>query len=107
MFQHTHNPAGNLWLTVLIAMVPFIALLYMLAALRLTAWLATIIGGLLTILLGILVWHAPAGDTLKSYLYGELTRFWAIYWITFWGLIVFNPLLLTGIFGRFKKWMIH
>src|SRR5437879_837122 len=107
MFQQTLNPAGNLWLTVLIAMIPFIALLYMLAALRLTAWLATIIGGLLTILLGILVWHAPAGDTLKSYLYGGLTGFWAIDWITFWGLIIFNTLVLTGIFERFKKWMIH
>ncbi len=51
MFQQTLNPAGNLWLTVLIAMVPFAALLYMLAALRLTAWLATIIGGIITIVL--------------------------------------------------------
>jgi lactate permease len=107
MFQQTLNPAGNLWLTVLIAMVPFIALLYMLAVLRLTAWLATIIGGLITILLGVLVWHAPAGDTLKSYLYGGLTGFWAIDWITFWGLIIFNTLVLTGLFERFKNWMIH
>ena len=42
-------------------MVPLVALLYMLAVLRMTAWLATIIGGLITILLGVLVWHAPAG----------------------------------------------
>jgi lactate permease len=107
MFQQTLNPAGNLWLTVFIAMVPFIALLYMLAALRLTAWLATIIGGLVTVLLGVLVWHAPVGDTLKSYLYGGFTGFWAIDWITFWGLVIFNTLVLTGIFERFKKWMIH
>jgi lactate permease len=107
MFQQTLNPAGNLWLTVFIAMVPLIALLYMLAVLRLTAWLATIIGGLVTLLLGVLVWHAPAGDTLKSYLYGGFTGFWAIDWITFWGLIIFNTLVLTGRFERFKKWMIH
>src|SRR5690348_12990779 len=107
MFQQTLNPAENLWLTVLIAMVPFAALLYMLAALRLTAWLATIIGGLVTIVLGVLVWHAPVGNTLKSYLYGGLTGFWAIDWITFWGLIIFNTLVLTGRFDRFKKWMIH
>ena len=107
MFQQTLNPAGNLWLTVLIAMIPFAALLYMLAALRLTAWLATILGGVITILLGVLVWHAPVRDTLKSYLYGGFTGFWAIDWITFWGLIIFNTLVLTGIFDRFKKWMIH
>src|SRR5690348_4132305 len=107
MFQQTLNPAGNLWLTVLIAMIPFAALLYMLAALRLTAWLATILGGILTILLGVFVWHAPAVDTVKSYFYGGLTGFWAIDWITFWGLIIFNTLVLTGRFERFKQWMVH
>jgi lactate permease len=107
MFQQTLNPAGNLWLTVLIAMIPFAALLYMLAALRLTAWLATILGGVVTVILGVLVWHAPVGDTLKSYFYGGFTGFWAIDWITFWGLIIFNTLVLTGRFDRFKKWMIH
>ena len=28
-------------------------------------------------------------------------------WITFWGLIIFNTLVLTGNFERFKNWMIH
>ena len=107
MFQQTLSPAGNLWLTVLIAMIPFAALLYMLAALRLTAWLATILGGIVTILLGVFVWHAPLVNTLKSYFYGGLTGFWAIDWITFWGLIIFNTLVLTGRFDRFKQWMIH
>jgi lactate permease len=107
MFQQTLNPAGNLWLTVLIAMVPLIALLFMLAVLRVTAWLAAILGGVVTFMIGILVWHAPPVDTLKSYLYGGLTGFWAIDWITFWGLIIFNTLVLTGRFDRFKKWMIH
>src|SRR5260370_34799210 len=107
MFQQTLNPTGNWGLTVLIAMVHFAALLYMLAALRLTAWLATILGGVVTILLGVLVWHAPGVNTLKSYLYGGLTGFWAIDWITFWGLIIFNTLVLTGRFDRFKQWMIH
>jgi L-lactate permease len=107
MFQQTLNPAGNLWLTVLIAMVPFAALLCMLAAFRLTAWLATILAGLVTILLGVFVWHAPLVNTLKSYFYGGLTGFWAIDWITFWGLIIFNTLVLTGRFDRFKQWMIH
>ena len=107
MFQQTLNPAGNLWLTVLISMVPFAILLWMLAVLRMTAWLAAILGGIVTFALGVLVWHAPAIDTLKSYLYGGLTGFWAIDWITFWGLIIFNTLVLTGRFERFKNWMIH
>ena len=107
MFEQVLDPAGNLWLTIFISLVPLIALLFMLAVLRMTAWLATIIGGMLTIALGVLLWHAPLADTLKSYLYGGLTGFWVIDWITFWGLMIFNTLVLTGDFGRFKDWMVH
>ena len=107
MFQQVLNPAGNLWLSVLISLVPLVALLFMLAVLRMTAWLATIVAGVITIPIGVLVWHAPFAAILKSYLYGGLTGFWAIDWITFWGLIIFNTLVLTGVFERFKSWMIH
>ena len=107
MFEQVLDPAGNLWLTVLIALVPLIALLFMLAVLRLTAWLATILVGVVTIPLGVLVWHAPLANSLKSYLYGGLTGFWVINWITFWGITIFNTLVVTGNFDRFKKWMIH
>src|ERR1700688_4905420 len=107
MFEQVLDPAGNLWLSVLIALVPLVALLFMLAVLRITAWLATILVGAITIALGVLVWHAPVASTLKSYLYGGLTGFWVIDWITFWGLIIFNTLVLTGDFERFKNWMVH
>ncbi len=42
--------------------------------------------------------------TLNSYLYGGLTGFWVIDWITFWGLIIFNTLIQTGDFEKFEKW---
>jgi lactate permease len=107
MFEQVLDPAGHLWLSVLISLVPLFALLFMLAVLRMTAWLAAIVGGAVIIPLGISVWHAPVIGTLKSYLYGGLTGFWVIDWITFWGLIIFNTLVLTGEFERFKGWMIH
>lgn len=107
MFEQVLDPTGHLWLSVLISLVPLIALLFMLAALRMTAWLASIIVGVITIPLGVWVWHAPLAGTLKSYLYGGLTGFWVIDWITFWGLIIFNTMVLTGDFERFKGWMIH
>jgi lactate permease len=107
MFQQLLNPVGNLWLTVLVSLIPLIALLFMLAVLRMTAWLATIIAGAITIPLGVLVWHAPLAATVRSYLYGGLTGAWVIDWITFWGLVIFNTLVLTGVFERFKSWIIH
>lgn len=107
MFEQTLDPMGHLWLSVLISLVPLFALLFMLAVLRMTAWLATIIVGVITIPLGVFVWHAPLASTLKSYLYGGLTGFWVIDWITFWGLIIFNTIVLTGDFEHFKNWLIH
>ena len=103
MFIQTLNPAGHLWLTVLIALVPMIALIFLLVIFRITAWISTILLGVVTIPLAVLVWHAPLAGTMKSYLYGGLTGVWAINWITFWGLIIFNTLVLTGRFRAFQE----
>jgi lactate permease len=91
----------------LLALVPLAALLFMLAVLRMTAWLATIIAGVITVAIAVWGWHAPLSDSLRSYLYGGLQGAWTIDWITFWGLIIFNTLVLTGDFDRFKTWMVN
>lgn len=107
MFEQTLIPLDTLWLTVLVALIPLILLLFMLAGLRMTAWLATVIVSAFTVPLSIIVWRVPAMDALKSYLYGGLTGVWVINWITFWGLIIFNSLVLTGDFERFKRWLVY
>jgi lactate permease len=107
MFQQLLIPTGSLWSTILLALVPLAVLLFMLAVLRITAWLACIIAGAVTLLIGVLGWHAPVNGILHSYLYGGLTGTWIINWITFWGLVIFNTLVLTGDFGRFKSWMVN
>ena len=106
MFQQLLSPASSMWITILLALIPFAALLFMVTVLRITAWLATIIGGVVTIAVAVLIWHAPFNTTLKVYLYGGLQGIWVVDWITFWGLIIFNTLVLTGNFDRFKTWMI-
>ncbi len=107
MFTQTLVPLGSLWATVLVAFVPLAALLALLAGLRMTAWLATLIAGGITVALGVFVWQAPIGLMARAYAYGGLQGVWAVDWITFWGLIIFNTLVLTGDFERFKSWMIY
>lgn len=107
MFEQSLNPTGQLWLTILAALTPLAALIFMLTVFRITAWLASTLAGIVTIAVGVVVWHAPLASTLKSYLFGGLTGIWSIDWITFWALIIFNTLVLTGSFGRFKDWMVH
>src|SRR5712692_7934723 len=107
MFTQTLVPLGSLWATVLVAFVPLAVLLALLAGLRMTAWLATLIAGAITAALGIWVWGAPLGLIARAYLYGGLQGVWAVDWITFWGLMIFNTLIFTGDFERFKTWLIH
>jgi lactate permease len=107
MFTQTLVPLGSLWLTVLVAFIPLVVLLALLAGFRLTAWLATLIAGVVTAAIAMIVWHTPAALVGRAYLYGGLQGMWAVDWITFWGLIIFNTLVLTGDFDGFKRWLIH
>src|SRR5699024_12689022 len=60
---------------------------------RMSAWKTVIIGAVVTILLAILVWQAPVGGTLSAYGLGAATGVWAIDWIVFWGVIIYNTLV--------------
>ena len=107
MFQQSLVLAGSLGITILLSLVPLIVLLFLLAGIRMTAWLATLITGVITIPLGVFLWQAPFRPTMQAYWYGSLTGVWVIDWITFWGLIIFNTLVVTGDFDTFQKWMLH
>ena len=107
MFTQTLVPLGSLWLTVFVAFVPLVVLLALLAGLRMTAWLATLIAGVVTAAIAIVIWHAPPALVGRAYVYGGLQGVWAVDWITFWGLMIFNTLVSTGDFDRFKRWLVH
>src|SRR6266566_57662 len=107
MFHQVLNPTGNLGLTVLAALIPVIVLLVMLAVFRITAWLATLIGSILTLIVAIALWRLPLGVGIQSYLIGAANGIWAVDWITFWGVVIFNTLKLTGLFDTFKNWLVE
>src|SRR5699024_2926043 len=73
---------------------------------RMSAWKTVIIGAVVTILLAILVWQAPVGGTLSAYGLGAATGVWAIDWIVFWGVIIYNTLVATGAFDALKRWLV-
>lgn len=107
MFSQTLVPIGTLGVTVLVSLIPLVILFLLLAGMRMTAWLACLIAGIIAIPLATYVWHAPLSLTLHAYLDGGLQGVWVIDWITFWGLIIFNTLVITGDFAEFRKWMVH
>jgi lactate permease len=91
----------------LLALVPIAALLVLLAVLRMTAWLAVIIGSVVVIVLACTVWSTPFANAMGSYGVGAASGFWSVDWIVFWGVIIFNTLVATGVFDDFKRWLIR
>jgi len=106
MFTQILDPIGNLFITWIVALIPVAALLFMLAVLRWSAWVATLIGSLVTLLLALWVWKMPFEDGLLAYLYGSATGVWNVNWITFWGVMLFNTLVVTGTFDKLRRWLI-
>ena len=106
MFTQVLSPAGPLWLTFVVAVIPLAVLLLLLPVLRRSAWIAAVVGSVVTFVIALWVWHMPIAEGIHSYLYGALTGAWAIDWITFWGVMIFNTLVITGMFERFRVWLV-
>jgi lactate permease len=105
-FTQSLNPAHSTFGSTLIALVPIVLLLILLPVMRMSAWRAVIIGAVVTIILAITVWGAPAGSTFGAWAVGAGTGLWSIDWITFWGVIIYNTLVRTGAFDDFKRWLV-
>lgn len=106
MFAQQLNPFGNLVVTMLMALIPIVVVLGLLAGLRLSAWITAIISSIVTFLVALL-WGAPADNLFHAYVYGLATGFWAIDWIVIWGIIILNTLVASGHFDKFREWLIH
>jgi lactate permease len=107
MFTQILNPTGNMFWTWVVALIPVVLLLFLLAGLRMSAWLAVLIGSIVTFLLAIWVWGMPIDDGALAYLYGSATGVWNVDWITFWGVMLFNTLVVTGAFDKLRRWLVQ
>ena len=103
--QHL-NPLSSTLASTLVALIPLVLLLVLLAVFRLTAWLVVTIGAVVTIVMAITIWHAPAGPTFEAWLLGAATGIWSIDWIVFWGVVIYNVLHETGAFEGLKRWLV-
>src|SRR5947207_3433585 len=99
-------PLTSIFGSRLAALLRLALLLVLLAVMRVTAWLAVIIGAVVTIIMAITIWGAPAGTTFKAWGLGAATGIWSIDWIVFWGVVIYNVLVETGAFARFRQWLV-
>jgi lactate permease len=105
-FTQILDPVGSVLGSTLVALVPVVVLLALLAGFRLSAWQAVIAGSVVTFLLAIFVWGAPLDGAAAAYGLGAATGLWSVDWIVFWGVVIYNTMVATGAFAAFKDWLI-
>jgi lactate permease len=106
VFTQQLTPLNSVLGSTLVALLPLALLLVLLAVMRVTAWLAVIIGAAVTIVMAIAIWGAPAGQTFQAWGIGAATGIWSIDWIVFWGVVIYNVLVETGAFAHFRHWLV-
>lgn len=97
-WQHLYNPAGNLWLSSLIAAIPIIFFFFALAVMRLKGHIAGTITVLLALGVAIFFYGMPLNMALASGVYGFFYGLWPIAWIIVTAVFLYKITVKTGQF---------
>ena len=104
MYQQILDPvAHSLAWSSLVAALPLLSLFVMLGALRVTAWVASLVSLALAVLLAILVYGMPLGQTLLAGTEGAAFGFFPILWIVINAIWVYQMTVETGHFDVLRR----
>ena len=99
MFQQILDPVGgSLALSALVAVIPLATLFVLRGVFRVKAWLASVTGLVLSILLATLVWRMPVAQVASGTLEGALYGVVPILWILVNALWIYRLTVVTGWF---------
>jgi lactate permease len=103
-YQQDYSPvADSLGLSSLIAVLPLLILFVLLGVLRVTAWLASLIGLVTALVLAVAVSSMPVGDAVNSAALGAAFGFFPIMWIVVNAIWVYNLTVETGHFDVLRR----
>ena len=104
MYQQILDPvAHSLAWSSLVAALPLLLLFVMLGVLRVTAWVASLVSLALAIVLAILVYGMPLGQTLLAGTEGAAFGFFPILWIVINAIWVYQMTVETGHFDVLRR----
>lgn len=98
VWQQQYDPAGNLWLSSLVALAPIVVFFFALAVLRLKGWLAGTITVAVALGVALLFYRMPAGQALAAAAYGFFYGLWPIAWIIVGAVFLYKVSVATGQF---------
>ena len=103
MYTQNLNPTGSLALSALLASLPLLALLVALGVFKWRAHWAGTAALVLSVVIAMVVYHMPLGETLNAGLYGSAVSVLAVLWITFNAIWIYNLTVKTGHFAVLRR----
>jgi lactate permease len=103
-YRQVQDPvAGSLGLSALVAALPLAVLFVLLGVVRMRAWLASLVGLAVALLVAILAYGMPVTDALNSGLLGAAFGLFPIMWIVINAIWVYNLTVETGHFDVLRR----
>ena len=104
MYRQVLDPVGDsLFLSSLFALIPIVALFVLLGGLRMAAHVAALISLALAILVAIIVYSMPVGQTLLAASEGAVFGLFPIMWIVWTAIWIYNMTEATGHFAVLRR----
>ncbi len=118
MFEQNYNPLGNVVLSTIVAAIPILTLLYLIALhphrdaqghrhLGISAPYAAFYGVIAAFLVSTLAFGMPLAAAGSAFLFGTLSGFLGIIWIIVGAMLLYNMTLITGKFEIVKESIVH
>jgi lactate permease len=98
-----YDPLGHWWLSTLVAALPVVVLLGLLAGFKVRAHICAVAGAATAILCAIAVFHMPAQLAVSSFLYGSAYGLLKIVWIVIAAVFLYDISVETGQFEIMKQ----
>ncbi|KRG64089.1 L-lactate permease [Stenotrophomonas humi] len=98
-WEQLYDPAGNLWLSSLIALLPIAFFFVALAVLRMKGWLAGTITVVIALAVALLFYRMPLEQALGAAGFGFIYGLWPIAWIIIGAVFLYKVAVKTGQFA--------
>src|SRR5437879_7418398 len=102
-WTQVYDPLGHWWLSTLVAALPIIVLLGLLAGLKVRAHLCAIAGAATAVICAILVFGMPESLAVSSFFYGSAFGLLKIVWIVIAVVFLYDISVETGQFEIMKQ----
>jgi lactate permease len=103
MWNQVYNPLSNTVLSTLVAAIPVVTLLVLIASGKVKAPLAAIIALVVAILVAVLIFTMPAGLAIRASILGVATGFFPIGWIVLNVLFLYRLTVEKGAFATMQQ----